>query len=1137
MKLMNDLKVISYSNQNLYEIPKINNDDIYELHIQNNNIKGFSYIPSGCTSLNLSSNRVSMIPKNLIKNFELLSLDLSHNLLISIQGVKSMNQLQNLNISNNYIPDDQLINLHNTNIVNLDLSNNNIKNKNNEISSLIGNMKSLYSLKLNSNQLSSIEITNESKTLENFEIEFNKLKYLRAKVRFSSLKRLSLQNNELDTIHNSENFNELRELILNDNFINNSEFLKKMKSLIKVNLNNNLLNKDISSENNDCYNIQHIEVTDNEISDFIQLKHFNNLTHLNLDNNKISTLVINEDYPSLQIIKLNNNNIESISFLSFLKNLSVCHLGFNFIKNAKQLYLVLSKLSALKEIFLVENDFNKGLYNIDLLYENEISSIDEYYLNIKNSNTNTSRLDILKRYRSDIIVNVNSILKLDGIIISNEEKMNSKFFETRNTSNSINSKRNSEHSKSIKESKNKPSQNLIESKYFIREKKYAEDMYETLSSNGSVLGNLIDKVSNIGKVNDMKSSKCKNSANVNIHTNCVASIDHNEEIINYASKDFDLNILSKSKQLFNNQNNNKADKKKHTSNQSNDNSKYNLIEKRIDNDYHTTNENASQFKDKKYNDQERRQYLKMNLILSENYDNENKNNSKNYESSRNHIKNDVNTIKSRTSLKSENSFQTKQTLEKSALKRKNSSKISEGSKLSTKNNPFKGTNSIQNMKINLQSKENFVSEGIDKNFNIKNSIVKEKENSIMINNDYKTTSIYRKKQEMWSKINSIKKEIDKEKDKIRNEIRESKILSKIKTDHKINENNMEYQSNDLYIKKDIKNRSLNKYDHNNLAYHSDLSLINEKNTQISNFEDIKEKLANITNNTNFILDNKSQASIKSLKSNKSSNVRVNSNGCKQFKSEDIDDLIDLLKSSEKTINIRNCYTFSVNEKIDFTINLLINSFWKINTKGFIKLTTLSELVNNLKEIYPNSINEINTFLRLVEADILQSVNLRSIYIKDLIMILTLKDENTFRFEKMFLDIYNKYNSNLSKFEATTDIEDTSRIIYRNKKIDRSKSNTTKNRSISPSIGYNSSTNIDNNHNKSRINKNKIKITKQISNPISDIDNSFINTGKNNVNSITNNNTNENENNNKNNDTSRFSTKILSKKAKSTKKSF
>lgn len=1140
---MNDIAIINFQNQNLNEIPKLNNAEIYELDLKNNNIKSFNYIPNGCISLNLTSNRISMIPKNLIKNFEIISLDLSHNLLISIQGIKNLIQLKNLNISNNYIPDDQLYNLHNTNIETLDLSNNNIKNKNEEVSNLIGNMHNLNSLKLNNNQLSSINLCNESKSLENLEIEFNKLKKFKVLVKLNNLKRLSLQNNELETIQNSENLSDLNELIINDNFINNSEFLKQMISLIKVNLNNNLLNKDISSENPNSnniniYNIQQLEVTDNEIIEFIPVASFSNLIYLNLDNNKLSNLTINTDYLSLRVLKLNNNSIENTSFLSFLKNLSVCHIGFNIIKNAKQLYSNLSKLNSIKEIFIVENEFNKGLYNIDVLYENEFSSIDEYLLNIKTSNSN-SKIDVLKRYRSDIIVNMSSTIKLDGIFISQEERINSKIYESKNTINSVQSKRESENNKSIKEMKNKNcqnSQNLLESKYFIREKKYAEDMYETLSSNGSALGNIIDKVTNIGKVNSIDSSKGeKDKMKLNARS-IIGSIDHNEEIINYASKDFDLNILSKSKQLLNNQNIIKADKKKHKTNQSNDNSKYNLIEKRIDNDYHTTNENVSQFKEKKYNDHERRQYLKMNLILSENYDNENKNNTKNDESNRsnksirNSTKNEINTIKSKRSFKSDISTQAKKINEKNQVKRTNSRKLSEGSKLSTKNNPFKEIDSLNN--INKISKEKYYDEINTLHDTSKRNLNKEKENSIMVNNDYKTTSIYTKKQEMWSKINSIKKEIDKEKNKIRNEIRESKILNKIK----IEQNNIHsgYESSNIYIKKE--NKKSNKFENNTPAYQTDLSLINEKNTQISNFEDIKEKLASISNNTNFMIDNKSQASIKSLRSNKSSNnIRINSNGCKQFKNEDIDDLVDLLKSSEKAINIKNCYSFSTNEKIDFTINLLINSFWKINSKGFVKFSTLNELMNNLKEIYIESINEINYFLRLVEADILQSVNLKSIYIKDLIMILTLKDINNYRFEKMFIDIYNKYNNNLSKFEATTDIEDTSRIIYKNKKIDRT--NTFKNRSISPSIGYNSSSNVDPIVNKSRINRNKIRISKQASNNISDLETSYINTGNNKKPSNTQDNLVENDNDFKNNDTSRFSSKILSKKTKTIKKAF
>ncbi len=556
--------------------PVINSERLYHLQLSNNNIKQINTIPIGCIKLNLSHNRICSVTKNLPNNYETVFLDISYNRLISANGFQNLHKLVYLNLSNNYLCDDQLIFFEKTSIKKLELSNNNLKGKGVELSNMISKMKNLEHLILSNNHFERLDINCYSNSLNKLDIDFNKITNIRFSSDLPKLLKLNLANNQLEEIHGTNFISNIEYLGLSDNFICSVEFIKPLARLNYVNLNNNLLGKQelvLSSINLTSKSGNHVldkdnslheklifkdlevlEISNNEITDFLPLSKLKRLKVLNIDYNQLSELKVYNEYSSLESLRLNNNKIENVEFIQYFTSLSKLNLSFNFIKNAKGLYHALRTLPYLNDINLVENEFNKGLYNVETLTDRKLSNIHEF-LELNNSSIKS---DILLRYRADVIMKVQNVQVLDYIPVSVEERANAKKFESKallnnnmnsiqenkekfafenrsNTSNYITNQLNNNKNQ-LKNNKNcfkdmisskisnNSSKNVLESKYFSKEKKYAEDIVNSVTSVNSNI-NILDKINNLEyQVQEMK-----------------------EEIINYESKEFrsPLNNLNK----------------------------------------------------------------------------------------------------------------------------------------------------------------------------------------------------------------------------------------------------------------------------------------------------------------------------------------------------------------------------------------------------------------------------------------------------------------------------------------------------------------------------------------------------------------------------------------------------------------
>ena len=104
-------------------------------------------IPQTCSKLSLSNNKISFINSKFFSNLQLKYLDLSFNRIISLQGFEKFKLLEELNLSNNYIGDEQLNFLtYLTKIKTINLSNNNLRNE--EVKNIIYKIKTLQKINL-----------------------------------------------------------------------------------------------------------------------------------------------------------------------------------------------------------------------------------------------------------------------------------------------------------------------------------------------------------------------------------------------------------------------------------------------------------------------------------------------------------------------------------------------------------------------------------------------------------------------------------------------------------------------------------------------------------------------------------------------------------------------------------------------------------------------------------------------------------------------------------------------------------------------------------------------------------------------------------------------------------------------------
>ena len=419
------MKVYDFRKRELAEMPLINESSKFEYILDNNLITQIEEIPQSCEKLSLSNNKISFINSKLLGDLQIKFLDLSFNRIISLIGFDKFKKLEELNLSNNYIGDEQLNYLSSlSKLKSLNLSNNNLKNE--EIKKIIYSINSLQKINLSNNNIEQL-IFDKSNGLIEMELDNNKLNYLNFnfnnKGSFEYLMYLSANENKLRTIDNINNLVNLEYLSLSVNELNqiNIENLTKLKYL---QLKSNLLEKLVIHKTNQL--LQYIDISFNNINSFKIIGECSFLKNLILDNNKLNTIDFGESpninekkFKNMELLYISFNLINDINFLIFFKNIQKLNISFNNIDNLIDLLSILKNFNQLKDLNLIENEFNKNIYNVDILNNSIFNNITEY---LNSSNVNNIYKNQLNLYRSCIIININNLICLDNINITKEEK-------------------------------------------------------------------------------------------------------------------------------------------------------------------------------------------------------------------------------------------------------------------------------------------------------------------------------------------------------------------------------------------------------------------------------------------------------------------------------------------------------------------------------------------------------------------------------------------------------------------------------------------------------------------------------------------------------------------------------------------
>jgi len=532
------MKVYDFSKRELTEIPLITESAKFEFILNNNLITQIEEIPHACSKLSLSNNKISFINSKFFSNLQLKYLDLSFNRIISLQGFEKFKLLEELNLSNNYIGDEQLNFLtYLTKLKTINLSNNNLRNE--EVKNIIYKIKTLQKINLANNNIEQL-IFEKSIGLIELDLDNNKINFLSFKNssgnNFEFLMYLSANENRIQSVEGINNLINLEYLSLSVNEIREIN-IKKLNKLKYLQLKSNLLENFIIHKNNQY--LQYIDVSFNNINSFTIFGECNALKNLILDNNKLSDINFSENkninqfnnsinnnfnkFKNLELIDISFNLISEIKFLIIFKNVQKINISFNNIDNIIELLSILKNFPQLKELNLIENEFNKNIYNTEILSNNIFNNINQYF---NSPNVNLIYKNQLISYRSCVLININNILCLDNINVSKEEKISaSKLPE------------------------------------------YKLDSIDIKSSNFSIYNNKIEnKFINVSsrenKININSTKNNKNILNENtdfndfkIDTSLSKEDDFNEENINNNEIDYsEYSINNKNKYLYNNLN-------------------------------------------------------------------------------------------------------------------------------------------------------------------------------------------------------------------------------------------------------------------------------------------------------------------------------------------------------------------------------------------------------------------------------------------------------------------------------------------------------------------------------------------------------------------------------------------------------
>lgn len=415
------MKIYDFARQDLTEMPMIKENATFDYLLDNNAINQIENIPLTCHKLSITNNKISFINSKLSNEIQLKIFDLSYNRIISLLGFNNLINLEELNLSNNYISDEQLDYLSNLyKLKSLNLSNNNIKRD--SFVQVLSSLGSIEKINLSNNNIESITFNKKCQSLVQIELEANKISSftIANNQLLPNLKYLSLCGNKLEICDSLNNLLNVEYLILNENEIKTCELINTTK-LKYLHLKSNMLNSYTINES--LSQIEFIELSYNNLSLFTIEGSHPFLKSILLDNNKLLNIELQNrsiSYSNVEFIDMSYNLLSKATFLSAFPNLQRINMSFNQISSLKELIKILRNQSQLKELNIIENDFNRSYYNIDVITQELFNTLEDY---LKHPLVNGVNAQGIYSYRNCLIVNTDSLSFLDMIAITEKEKI------------------------------------------------------------------------------------------------------------------------------------------------------------------------------------------------------------------------------------------------------------------------------------------------------------------------------------------------------------------------------------------------------------------------------------------------------------------------------------------------------------------------------------------------------------------------------------------------------------------------------------------------------------------------------------------------------------------------------------------
>ena len=281
--LINEVDYLELQDSNISDLSGLENFvNLTDLQLENNNISNISPLLSlhKLNSINLNKNKLTTIP-NEIKDTALMQLALAYNPIVDFSGLQKAKSITSLNLEGTSITESNLVYLKNLKIVNLNLSNTNIKDYSmlNELET----NQTLHVLTINHNnsinyatipEVTSLDISYSNINEEGFELipETNKLQYLN--ISYTNIKDLSvIPVDELQMINisgNKEltNINTLKDIysiMYNDADLEDISIFAAFTTSELYLMSNNITSY---SEIADNENIRALDLTDNKLTSF-----------------------------------------------------------------------------------------------------------------------------------------------------------------------------------------------------------------------------------------------------------------------------------------------------------------------------------------------------------------------------------------------------------------------------------------------------------------------------------------------------------------------------------------------------------------------------------------------------------------------------------------------------------------------------------------------------------------------------------------------------------------------------------------------------------------------------------------------------------------------------------------------------